>query len=296
MLYSLLTLIYHLYIMQQDNLAGYIQNHRRTIVNAACFQNNLNNSRYSAVASRSLFVEHYHKLIYCEVPKAGCSNWKRVIFLLKLGFLHYPEDLKHKDVHNNKLLNRLSEYSVDQQKEILNKYTKVMFSRHPFTRLVSAYRDKILHSQAYYTDVVRSIKNKIRRAQNLESDVTFEEFVRFLLQEDPRNMDIHWRPMHHICDPCNIQYDIYGKFETIKLDADYLLRSIKAPYYLKYPSIKEYPNESRTNEIISKGYFKSLSKLQLQGLAKIYHFDFVMFNYKNIYNINEVTVHKLSST
>ncbi|XP_075699617.1 carbohydrate sulfotransferase 8-like [Rhinoderma darwinii] len=288
LLYSILLLTHHFYMMQQHNSAGslynfYIQKHRRAIVNLACLQKNLNNSMHSITTARSLFVEHSHKFIYCEVPKVGCSNWKRVIILLKLGSLHNAQDLTHEEVHKNRLLYQLSDYSVYQQKKMLNSYTKVMFARHPFQRLVSAYRDKILHPQPYYSEVVKSIKFKVRERQNFEGDLTFEEFVRFILQQDPKKMDIHWKPMHYICDPCNIQYDIYGKLETMELDAAYVLRSIKAPFYLKYPGIKHYPNESTTDEIIGKEYFKSLSKLQLQGLAEIYYLDFVMFEYNNFY-------------
>lgn len=29
-----------------------------------------------------MFVDHTHKLLYCFVPKAGCTNWKRIMLML----------------------------------------------------------------------------------------------------------------------------------------------------------------------------------------------------------------------
>ncbi|KAM4013479.1 carbohydrate sulfotransferase 8-like [Anomaloglossus baeobatrachus] len=263
----------------------YIQNHRRNIMNIACFTNKLNKSYNSITISRSLFVEHKHKFVYCEVPKVGCSNWKRILILMEKGVYQNPQELDY-DIHQDRSLHSLDAYPMHLQMEILKNYTKVMFSRHPFQRLVSAYRDKIFHAREYYKSVVMSIKKKIRKPQNYDSDLTFEEFVRYLLQVDPKQMDIHWRPMHHICDPCTIQYDIYGKFETMKPDADHVLRFIGAPHYLKFPKMKVYPNESRINEVISKEYFKNLTKQQIQGLAQIYSLDFALFDYDNVYTIN----------
>ncbi|KAE8587336.1 hypothetical protein XENTR_v10021935 [Xenopus tropicalis] len=263
------------------------QNHRRDTVRFICHKNNITGTpwRLKHSVARQIYVEHTHKFVYCEVPKAGCSNWKRIILLLNSSLGLTAGELNHSIVHESRLLKRLSSYSPTQQVELLNNYTTVMFARDPLERLVSAYRDKFLHDDEYYYSktVANNIKKKVRKNGNSTERVSFEEFVRFIVSENPHYRDIHWMPMLELCNPCNIHYDIVGKFETITQDAAYVLRSIRAPKHLKYPDIKHHSNDSRTNDLISKNYFRSLPKELFQKLINVYRLDFSMFEY-NPYN------------
>uniref|UniRef100_A0A7M4FL70 Carbohydrate sulfotransferase n=1 Tax=Crocodylus porosus TaxID=8502 RepID=A0A7M4FL70_CROPO len=120
--------------------------YRKVTLNSTCLKNNLFQSRrnLTSYVAYQIFVEHKHKLIYCEVPKVGCTNWKRIIFLLQMNLSRDASEIKHDYIHTSHLLKRLSSYPSDKQEELLNSYTKVMFTRHPLERLVSAYRDKLL--------------------------------------------------------------------------------------------------------------------------------------------------------
>ncbi|KAM4690499.1 carbohydrate sulfotransferase 9-like [Rhinophrynus dorsalis] len=259
-----------------------IYRHRNNVLHSVCIANNLTSSSglISKYVSQRLFVEHNHKFIYCEVPKVGCSNWKRLIILLKLDIDIEPSELQHEIVHKTNFLKRLSDYPSNRQREMLKNYTKVMFTRDPFHRLVSGYRDKLLHSEPYYgTTLVNMIKSKFRHPKDFKQNVTFEEFILYILQEDPKRRDKHWKPMFELCDPCNIKYDILGKFETMAQDAEYVLKTIGAPKHVKYPSLKHYPNESRTNDIISRNFIRDLPPNLLKTLFKIYHLDFSLFEY-----------------
>ncbi|XP_053331395.1 carbohydrate sulfotransferase 8-like [Spea bombifrons] len=261
-----------------------IYRHRQYIMRSVCQQNNLTgNSSYQIhpFVARQLFVEHTHRFIYCEVPKVGCTNWKRIILLLNKTLGATLNDLEHNSVHTHPLLTKLSAYSPTEQAELLNNYTKVMFVRDPLQRLVSAYRDKFLHEdeEYYYDTVAKIIKRSIGRSENSTGKITFEEFARFVVQENPLYRDTHWKPMYELCDPCNIRYDIVGKFETMKRDSDFVLKTIKAPKNLAYPSIKHYANETRTSKEISMRFFSSLSYMVLEKLMAVYRVDFAMFDY-----------------
>ncbi|OCT64814.1 carbohydrate sulfotransferase 9 [Xenopus laevis] len=259
------------------------QSHRRDTIRYFCQKNNLTSSswRMKASVAKQLYVEHTHKFIYCEVPKVGCSNWKRIILLLNSSVGRTAEELKHNKVHFSPSLKRLSFYSPKMQVALLNNYTTVMFTRDPLERLVSAYRDKFLHDEEYYYSktLANMIKRSVRKNGNLTERISFKEFANFIVSENPNYRDIHWKPMLELCDPCNIHYDIVGKFETIKEDAAYVLRSIRAPKDLVYPDIKHYSNETRTNDLISKDYFTSLPKALFKKLINVYRFDFSMFQY-----------------
>lgn len=259
-----------------------IQNDRKNTLASVCQKNNLLKLRSkldSRVASQ-LFVEHKHKLTYCEVPKVGCSNWKRIIFILQAGLEVEASEIEHDHIHQTSLIKRLAAYPPPVQEEFLNNYTKVMFTRHPLERLVSAYRDKLLHSEPYYsTTVANEIRAMFRKNKNSSEKVSFQEFVSFIIAKPMNTLDIHWKPMFLLCDPCNIHYDILGKYETLGLDSEHVLKAIGAPESLQYPSLKRYGSEKRTYGDITLEYLRQLSSEQIEKIKKLYEMDFLLFNY-----------------
>ncbi|NXJ65721.1 CHST9 sulfotransferase, partial [Rostratula benghalensis] len=259
-----------------------IQNDRKSTLASLCLKNNLlklSRQLDSDVASQ-LFVEHKHKFIYCEVPKVGCSNWKRTIFLLQSDLRAEASEIEHDLIHQTSVIKRLVTYPPDIKQDFLNNYTKVMFTRHPLERLVSAYRDKLLHSEPFYSvTVANEIRAMFRKNKNSSEKVSFQEFVNFITAKPPNTLDIHWKPMFLLCDPCNIHYDILGKYETLGLDSEHVLRVIGAPESLHYPNLKRYSSEKRTNGDITLEYLRQLNSEQMEKIKKLYHMDFVLFNY-----------------
>ncbi|XP_075049069.1 carbohydrate sulfotransferase 9-like [Mixophyes fleayi] len=259
--------------------------HRRAIMKSFCEQNNLTNSFFvlNKKVAAQLYVEHSHKFIYCEVPKVGCSNWKRIIILLNESRGLTINELEKSDVHLSPFLIKLSSYPPSIQTQLLANYTKVMVTRHPLERVVSAYRDKFSHAnKGYYgATIANIIKRRVRKNKNFTENITFQEFARYIVLENPQSADTHWKPMNLLCNPCKIHYDIIGKLETIKQDADFVLKSIGAPKNLSYPSIKHYSNEARTNDQISRHYLETLPPSLFRQLVKVYSVDFTMFEYNN---------------
>ncbi|NXO25869.1 CHST9 sulfotransferase, partial [Cisticola juncidis] len=259
-----------------------IQTGRKNTLASVCLKNNLNKprSKLDSDVAKQLFVEHKHKFIYCEVPKVGCSNWKRTIFLLQSDLNSEASEIEHDNIHHTSLIKRLASYPPALQQEFLSKYTKVMFTRHPLERLVSAYRDKLLHSEPFYsTTVADQIKAMFRKNKTSPEKVSFQEFVNFIIAKQPHALDIHWKPMFLLCDPCNIHYDIMGKYETLGLDSGQVLKIIGAPEHLQYPSLKRYGSESRTNGYITLEYLRQLTSEQIEKIKKLYEMDFFLFNY-----------------
>ena len=85
--------------------------------------------------------------------KVGCTNWKRTM----LQLIH-PETYGKMKVENiksphgkkgDKGYRYLHTWEPEEQIKMLKTYYKFMFARHPFERLLSAYRDKV---QKYYLD------------------------------------------------------------------------------------------------------------------------------------------------
>ncbi|XP_032069410.1 LOW QUALITY PROTEIN: carbohydrate sulfotransferase 14-like [Thamnophis elegans] len=257
-----------------------IQNDRKTRLDSICHSKNLRNlkRKLNVRVARQLYVDENYKFIYCEVPKVGCSNWKKIVLLLTLNLSREVFEVNSEEVHKTNLLKRLSSYPPEQQEELLNSFTKVMFTRHPLERLVSAYRDKFLHNETYYSSkVANEVKALFRKDKNFTGVVTFQEFVNYVVRRNPEHLDIHWKPMFHLCDPCNIQYDILGKYETLEEDATHTLSRIGAPEIVRYPDSKFYTQ--RTNKNLSTQYLRKLDRNQIEKLMKLYQIDFSLFNY-----------------
>ncbi|XP_062357314.1 carbohydrate sulfotransferase 9 [Cinclus cinclus] len=233
-----------------------------------------------------IYVEDRHKVLYCEVPKAGCSNWKRVLMVLS-GLAASANNISHDDVHYGKHLRKLDSYDLKGIYTRLNMYTKFIFVRDPMERLVSAFRDKFEHPNSYYHPVFgKAIIKKYRHNADEEalktgSGVKFKEFIQYLLDSHrPVGMDIHWEQVSKLCYPCLINYDFIGKFETLEEDANYFLQLVGAPANLKFPKFKDrHSSDERTSIEVVRQYLKELSKEERQLTYDFYYLDYLMFNY-----------------
>uniref|UniRef100_A0A8C6AGT1 Carbohydrate sulfotransferase n=1 Tax=Monodon monoceros TaxID=40151 RepID=A0A8C6AGT1_MONMO len=233
-----------------------------------------------------IYVEDKHKILYCEVPKAGCSNWKRILMVLN-GLAPSAYNISHDAVHYGKHLKKLDGFDLKGIYARLNTYTKTVFVRDPMERLVSAFRDKFEHPNSYYHPVFgKAIIKKYRpnaceEELNNGSGVKFKEFIHYLLDSHrPVGMDIHWEKISKLCYPCLIHYDFVGKFETLEEDANYFLQLIGAPKRLKFPNFKDrHSSDKRTNAQVVRQYLKDLTRTERQLIYDFYYLDYLMFNY-----------------
>ena len=92
-------------------------------------------------------VDEKHKILYCELPKTGCTNWKKTLLKLiqpdtfgkmKWENIHSPHGKKGDNGYRY-----LNTYPKEKQIEYLETFYKFSFVRHPLERLLSAYRDKV---------------------------------------------------------------------------------------------------------------------------------------------------------
>ena len=228
-----------------------------------------------------------HKLLYCYIPKVACSNWKRVLMVMN-GDAADPWKIKTADVHNRSLgyFRYLNQYSPEEIVHRLNTYYKFLFVRHPFERLVSAYRNKFVDSYNYtlFKEMYgRFIIRKYRRNADKKSlktgdGVSFSEFAEFLHNSDSEFMDWHWKQYDTLCHPCLIYYDFIGHFENLYEEADQLLDILQVSDTVKFPRNKTSQYKLST-KVIAKRYLNSLSEKARKNLYDKYKHDFEMFGY-----------------
>jgi len=156
-------------------------------------------------------------------------------------------------------------------------------------KCTSLYSVAWYHSMYRYSVVCRSgqpfgriakmIKSRYRSPPSAEP-VTFNEFVQYVL--DPavqeRPVERHWRPFYQLCQPCQIHYDFIGHYETLKDDADYVLR--KLGLHDNVSLINEEPRRRRNSSNYISTYFSTVPPERIERLYQHFRIDFDLFGYR----------------
>ncbi|XP_069141956.1 carbohydrate sulfotransferase 13-like [Argopecten irradians] len=242
-----------------------------------------------------VIVDDKYGLLYCYVPKVGCSNWKR-IFLHMTGLFDKtrkrPEDIEHNEVHfkYKKRLRTLVDYSISGIHSRIRNYRKFMFVREPMERLLSAYRDKFAGVgfedktfQKLAKKIMQSLHPNSTSYQNVKKgDVTFLDFVKYLVQEETFGskgfeLDEHWQRQSILCNPCHMNYDFIGKYKTLNEDADFILKHTGLSQY-SFPKRSVFYNASKTNDTF-QSYFQGIPSYYKERLRRLYQMDYLLFDY-----------------
>ncbi|XP_072166119.1 carbohydrate sulfotransferase 11-like [Diadema setosum] len=275
-----------------------IQAKRRRILAERCPKRNDNETQIfvSSFSLKHLLVLEKHKLIYCLVPKVGCSNWKRILMVLD-GQRKSVDGLTSDEVHKRSRFKYLYSYSAADQNRILREYEKFLFVRHPFERLLSVYKNK-LEDLAYYRHnrfFHQFGREIIKRWRPDASDVavatgenaTWPEFIKYVTDTKHRQkfekstayLSDHWTEMNKICSPCDVHFDFIGHLETVPEESQYLLKKWgvedRVAYLGAQTSRPTNSSHSRTYET----YFKQLDDGALRTLWELFRDDFTLFDY-----------------
>ncbi|KAL4609067.1 carbohydrate sulfotransferase 10 [Arapaima gigas] len=255
---------------------------------------NLTHTPLSKFVLDRIFVCDKQKILFCQTPKVGNTQWKKVLIVLNGAFPtvnEIPENVVHD--HEKNGLPRLSSFSEKEISKRLSAYFKFFIVRDPFERLISAFKDKFLQNPRfepwYKHDIAPAIIRKYRRGRTSSSDsapgLRFEDFVRYLGDPGHQHLDrifgdhiIHWMTYVELCAPCDIIYDVVGHHETLERDAPYILQAAGIDRLVSYPAIP--PGITRYNRTKVERYFSGISKRDVRRLFARFQGDFVLFGYK----------------
>ncbi|KAM4531934.1 carbohydrate sulfotransferase 12-like [Odontesthes bonariensis] len=249
-----------------------------------------------------LIVDDRHGVIYCYVPKVACSNWKRIMIVLSESMLQegvpqrdplaIPWDLVHNSSMHftfNKFWKRYGKFARHLMKVKLKKYTKFLFVRDPFVRLISAYRNKFeMRNDDFYRRfaqvMLRRYANQptppatVDEAFALGIHPSFSHFIQYLLDpqtEKDMPFNEHWRQVYRLCHPCQIQYDFVGHLETAEEDAELLLRQLRVDNVVEFPT----SHRNLTASSWESDWFSTVPVEARRELYKLYEPDFRLFGY-----------------
>ena len=142
---------------------------------------------------------------WCRIGKVDSTPWL-TLFLLMRGV---PVDVIEAAVtsdHDHIAHDLMKKYYPSKPSERLHKirgehgreYFTFLMVRHPFHRLISAFRDKLETLTEYNTryHVTHGVRMTERRVHNssVADNPTFPEFVDYLIRTPPNIMDKHWAP------------------------------------------------------------------------------------------------------
>ncbi|XP_010784174.1 carbohydrate sulfotransferase 12-like isoform X1 [Notothenia coriiceps] len=172
----------------------------------------------------------------------------------------------------------------------LQHYTKFLFVRDPFVRLISAFRNKFGKPNEDFYKQFGSVM--LRRYANLSGSLpetaaeafaagikpTFQQFITYLLDPETERESIfneHWRQVYRLCHPCQVKYDFIGRLESLETDAEHLLKLLEVDHLLHFPS----GARNRTAASWERDWFAQIPIAMRRELYKLYEPDFELFGY-----------------
>lgn len=255
---------------------------RREFLRSGCSRFGLDSRGQKANAWEYLINRQYH-VIWCNIFKAASTSWMYNFNLMANYSAAFLD--KTKEVPLVLARRKYARPTIEMIKKAQPDSITFLIVRHPLERLASAYNDKIVHAwpKSFHDKMGRMIIKKYRKSQNkpvpTERYPVFEEFVSYVLDETRarRSLDMHWTPYTDFCTPCRFAFDVILKFETLDEDQRYLIQLARLQDVVK----PEWRNSGKgTNTLHNINHFYSrLKRSQLDGLYKLYKYDFQLFNY-----------------
>ena len=226
--------------------------------------------------------------IYCYVPKVACTNWKRVFQVFDGKATDPLATGKKQKVHFLKY-NTFDKLSLDDISWRQNVYYSFLFVRHPFERVLSAYRNKFKdpyntqYQKRYGAKVLRMFRANLTEAEyKAGKNVTFPEFVQYIIKTHKTygyyGLNEHWNSMQDLCHPCSIKYDFIGKMDSLVQDSETVLQEIGWDDRVKFP-VKAKDKYKKDLSALVKDYYAQIPKQLMDELYAIYKDDFDAFGY-----------------
>eukprot|EP00118_Oscarella_pearsei_P028557 m.2483 g.2483 ORF g.2483 m.2483 type:complete len:404 (+) comp8679_c0_seq2:385-1596(+) len=233
-----------------------------------------------------LLVDDKHKALFCIIAKAASSSWKAMYAELT-GLAESAEALSHHTIHEGTRYNTLNKYSPEEAASRLETYRKVVVSRHPLHRVLSAYVDKYVY-EPQYQYLMRYGRDMFKLFRSPKDPdywigiksglgVKFEEFLQFTTTPDRLYIDDHWRPVSEFCQPCKVKYDYYVHAETSDEESDYLMRLFGVTKKVKLPKHNQSLLSRAGNQL--EFFYSQLPKNVLKRTLEAYGDDLSVFNY-----------------
>ena len=243
-------------------------------------------SRHQDSIDNELLVCQRHKLFYAACSKSACSTIK---YLLSCLTTNRQDQQEIRSPHNKKNTGLLgiTDLTPENAHQVLftHNYYRFAFVRNPFDRVISCFSNRIdkLGLEAYDDERLAIIQHQERRLHITQwkkagkktspETITFADFIDYICEQNPKNMDRHWALQSNCIHPDLIKYDHIGRIENFADDFNHILKVVKTnggafENKLKLnPSSSEKKREEFFTTALEKKFFEKFKD------------DFVAFDY-----------------
>ncbi|XP_064100078.1 carbohydrate sulfotransferase 8-like isoform X2 [Macrobrachium nipponense] len=242
----------------------------------------------------SFQVDWADEVMFCWQYKVGSTAWNALFAHL----LNQTRVIRAKTFYDMREIMAVKNAS-DMKKAL--KFYRFMIVRHPFERLLSAYRDRIEDTthrswqrEFFGPQILAVTRPKLKESEmktsgSLSVIPTFTEFVQYLLETHMDKYDPHWAPFWKHCAPCAVSYHAIGKRETQLQDERFILEESGLATKANLKILEENAHQGRgdTQKLMLK-YFSTLNLSTLEKLYRRYEVDFYLFGYDVQLLLNEL--------
>ncbi|XP_042855848.1 carbohydrate sulfotransferase 11-like [Penaeus japonicus] len=251
-------------------------------------------------------VRHDPNLVWCEISKVASTSW--MVNFLRLG--HYREkdtSLSHLSEEERNAIRFQTHPENDtlhfrvfrlfpapnttrERAQVFTNALRFVIVRHPFTRLLSAYLDKMrtltprppmFNFRQLQLDIIQRYRPE--GSPDTSPFPSFGEFVDYVIDSTASFKTLQewrkvvcWTPYWARCGVCAHDFQLIMKIETLDEDERFLV-TLAGLEELK--KVKEWRHSAGNASNSTKHYFRQLSSRQMQQLYQRYQLDFQMFGY-----------------
>ncbi len=202
---------------------------------------------YGAYINACMHISLKNKYLYVQTPKVASTTLKGELISLEVrgtqistkGIGLHPDIIQSVHVKPYQLPGgRLNDVFFNSD------YVRFCFVRDPYTRILSAFLDKIQRKKPEGLNLLRG------NGFSDDYDLSFDEFLNLLIEDrsNCKGWDPHWRPQFHLLRPDLINYTIIGKIESFEKDYDSLntlLGGKLTPYKTRAPHKTDAASKTR---------------------------------------------------
>ena len=159
------------------------------------------------------------------MPKVGGTFWTQAFILLQSNASKAETVFSMNRLTLHMKLGRT--VTVAFKSEARRKSRTVLISRHPYSRLFSAFIDKMFLPEMY-PGAVGIIQRQRKTKSSCANDITFEEFLNDIIEcvRKRKRLNAHWVPIDSLCHPCDVNAFAIVKLETFTADVEYVLKEV----------------------------------------------------------------------
>ncbi|WP_455217348.1 sulfotransferase family protein [Kaarinaea lacus] len=198
------------------------------------------------------------KVVYTSIPKAANSTIKKCLWAAS-GVSIEGKNINSSIFKNPGPSRPVSAFD-DGELEIIfhsDEWFRFSFVRNPYTRLLSAYKDKILG-----LGNTRKHNSFLKKIQwHSSQPPTFEQFITAITNQSDDAMDWHWMPQSRLIMADIIEYDFIGKLESYNEDMRTVLTRLNTSPDIIDETLSVSLNKTRSKDDIESPISQATAEL-----------------------------------